>query len=146
MEDPREVAGRWRDAFNAHDEQAIQAATALDATITAPPNLRLEGRSAVVAYAMAWARAFPDAVVDVHHETVEGNTVVQEFTFEGTHRETLSGPGGDVPATNKRIAGRASQSIVIGDGVVNEFRLYFDQVDVMTQLGLMPQAEAASPT
>jgi steroid delta-isomerase-like uncharacterized protein len=146
MHDPREVVGRWLDAFNAHDEQAIRAVTASDATITAPPDLELEGQAAVVAYAMAWARAFPDAVLNVHHETAEGNTVVQEFTFEGTHRETLSGPGGDVPATNKRIAGRASQSIVVGDGVVSEFRLYFDQVDVMTQLGVISPGQPITMT
>lgn len=143
MEGPREVAGRWRDAFNAHDEQTMRALTAPDATLTAPPQITVEGAEAVTAYAMAWANAFPDAKIDVHHETVEGDTVVQEFTFNGTHLATLSGPSGDVPATNKQLAGRGTQAIVVRDGVVQEFRLYFDQVDVMTQLGLMPTPTAA---
>lgn len=89
---------------------------------------------------MAWATAFPDAKIHVHHETVEGDTVVHEFTFEGTYLATLTGPSGDIPATNEQLSGRGVQVIVVRDGVVQAFRLHFDQVDVMTQLGLMPAA------
>jgi len=143
MADPTEVAGQWLRAFNAHDEQAIRALTAPDATMTAPPDVTLKGESAVTGYAMAWVNAFPDATITVHHETAAGDTVVQEFTFEGTHRATLSGPGGDLAATQKRLVGRGAQVVVVGDGTVSEFRLYFDQVQVLTQLGVMPAGATA---
>lgn len=143
MEGPREVAGRWRDAFNAHDEQAMRELTAPDATLSAPPQLTIEGAEAVTSYGMAWNNAFPDARLDVHHEVAEGDTVVQEFTFNGTHTATLASPTGDLPATNRRLSGRAIQAIEVHDGRVQAIRLYFDEVDVLTQLGLMPAAASA---
>lgn len=138
MADPQDVARRWLDAFNAHDEQGMRDLTAPDATITAPPDVTLEGEAAVTGYAMAWGTAFPDATVTVHHETAADDRVAQEFTFEGTHQATLSGPGGEIPATGKRLTGRGVQVMVIEDGMIRAVRLYFDQVQVLTQLGLMP--------
>ena len=32
-----------------------------------------------------------------------------QFTFEGTHEGTLTGPGGDIPATHRRLNGRGVQ-------------------------------------
>jgi predicted ester cyclase len=69
--------------------------------------------------------------------------VVQGFTFEGTHDGTLSGPAGEIPATHRRLNGRGVQIFrVEGDAVVDT-RLYFDQVQIMTQLGLMPEPTPA---
>lgn len=138
MADPQEVAARWMEAFNAHDQGGMSAVTAPDVTMTAPPELKIEGEPAVTGYAMAWLGAFPDATVTVHHETAAGDTVVQEFTFAGTHTATLSSPQGDIPATNRRLSGRGVQALEVRDGMVSEVRLYFDQVQLLTQLGLMP--------
>lgn len=138
MTDPREVANGWMKAFNAHDEGGMSALTAPDVRMTAPPEMLLEGEPAVTAYAMAWLNAFPDASVTVHHETASGQTVVQEFTFEGTHSATLATPQGDIPPTNKRLTGRGVQALEVRNDVVSEVRLYFDQVQLLTQLGLMP--------
>lgn len=137
MADPREVAARWMEAFNAHDRDGMRAVTAPDVTMTAPPEVALEGEPAVTGYAMAWLDAFPDATVTVHHETAGGDTVVQEFTFQGTHGATLSGPQGDIPATNRRLNGRGAQALEVRDGMISEVRLYFDEVQLLTQLGLM---------
>ena len=137
MADPREVAARWMEAFNAHDEAGMSALTAPDVKMTAPPEIIIEGEPAVTGYAMGWLTAFPDAKTTVHHETASAPTVVQEFTFEGTHLATLAGPQGEIPPTNRRVAGRGVQAIDIRDGLISEVRLYFDQVQLLTQLGLM---------
>jgi hypothetical protein len=79
-------------------------------------------------------------VVDRGHAT---EWVVQEFTFEGTHEDTLSSPTGDIPATHKRLKGRAVQVFKVEGDVVTDTRIYFDQVLVMTQLGLMPELTTA---
>lgn len=138
VNDARAVADAWMKAFDEHDEAGMRALTAPDARLTAPPELVIEGEPAMTEYAMAWLRAFPDATTKVHHETASGQTVVQEFTFEGTHRAPLVGPSGEIPATNKHLTGRGAQSIDIRDGKVSEVRLYFDEVQVLAQLGLMP--------
>jgi predicted ester cyclase len=69
---------------------------------------------------------------------------VQRFTFNGTHQDTLSGPGGDIPATNRPLSGRGLQMFRVRDGKIVEEHLHFDQVQMLTQLGLMPEAAATA--
>src|SRR6266446_1954380 len=99
MADARQVGTQFVDAFNAHDEARMRELTAENAVIEAPGDVRLEGRDPTTEYALAWLRAFPDARLSVHNELADGNWVVQEFTFEGTHEDTLFSPGGEIPAT-----------------------------------------------
>jgi predicted ester cyclase len=143
MADARHVGARFVEAFNAHDESRIRELNADDGVLEAPGEVRLEGREAATQYAMAWLRAFPDARVTVHNELQAGDWVVQEFTFEGTHGETLTTPTGDVPATNRRLKGRAVQLLRVEGETITDTRLYFDQVQVLTQLGLMPDPSTA---
>jgi predicted ester cyclase len=143
MADPRQVGQQFVDAFNAHDEDQIRELNAENGVIEAPGDVRIEGREGTTEYAMAWLRAFPDARITVHNELVDGDWVVQEFSFEGTHEGTLSSPNGDIPATHKRLKGRGAQIFKVGGDVVTDTRLYFDQVQVMTQLGLMPEPATA---
>lgn len=144
MADTKEVGAKWVDAFNAHDEAAIREQNADDIVLEAPGDVRLEGNEASTGYAMGWLNAFPDAKLRVERAFVDGDTVVQEFTFEGTHDNTLSGPAGDIPATNRRLTGRGVQILRVEDGTVAEARLYYDQVQVLTQLGLMPEPATAT--
>jgi predicted ester cyclase len=143
MADAREVGAKFVEAFNAHDEKRIRQLNAENAIIEAPGDMRAEGREATTQYAMAWLRAFPDARLTVHNELVDGDWVVQQFTFEGTHEDTLSSPNGDIPATHNRLKGRAIQMFKVEGDSVTETHLYFDQVQVMTQLGLMPEPATA---
>jgi predicted ester cyclase len=143
MADAREVGAKFVEAFNAHDEKRIRQLNAENAIIEAPGDMRAEGREATTQYAMAWLRAFPDARLTVHNELVDGDWVVQQFTFEGTHEDTLSSPNGDIPATHNRLKGRAIQMFKVEGDSVTETHLYFDQVQIMTQLGLMPEPATA---
>jgi len=144
MTDTKQLAGRFIEAFNAHDEKALLALDTSDSTLTAPGGAALRGSQASSGYAMAWLNAFPDARMVVRNEVITGDTIVQEFTFEGTHTATLHSPTGDIPATNKRLSGRGAQVLKVRDGLIADTQLYFDQVDVMTQLGLMPAPAAAA--
>ena len=144
MADTKEIGAKWVDAFNAHDEAAIRELNGDDVVFEAPGEVRLEGNEASTGYAMGWLNAFPDAQLRVASTFVDGDTVVQEFTFEGTHEGTLSGPAGDIPATNRRLTGRGVQILRVDNGKVADARLYYDQVQVMTQLGLMPEPATAT--
>jgi predicted ester cyclase len=143
MRNARQVAAEFVDAFNAHDEERIRKTNADNSVLEAPGEVRVEGKEEATQYAMAWLRAFPDAQLTVHNELEAGDWIVQEFTFEGTHGETLSTPTGDIPATNRRLTGRGVQVVRIEGDAVVDTRLYFDQVQVMTQLGLMPEPATA---
>jgi predicted ester cyclase len=139
MADAREIGARFVKAFNAHDEEEMRALNGENAVMEAPGDVRVEGRDAVTDYAMAWLKAFPDARITVHNEIVDGDWVAQRFTFEGTHEGVLASPMGEIAATHRKLTGRGVQMFRVQGDTVTETQLYFDQVQVMTQLGLMPE-------
>jgi steroid delta-isomerase-like uncharacterized protein len=143
MADAKEVGAKFVEAFNAHDEDRIRELNGENVQFEAPGEVQVEGRDAATEYAMAWLRAFPDARLIVHNEIADGDWVAQECTFQGTHEGTLSGPAGDIPATHKQLNGRCVQIFKVEDGVTAKVGLYFDQIQVMTQLGLMPEPATA---
>jgi steroid delta-isomerase-like uncharacterized protein len=143
MASAQEIGARFVEAFNAHDEARIRELNAENTKFEAPGDVKIEGGEAATQYAMAWIRGFPDARITVHNELSSGDWVAQEITFEGTHEDTLSGPGGDIPATHKRLIGRAVQIFNVEGDAITDTRLYYDQVQVMTQLGLMPEPATA---
>ena len=143
MADARQVGQDFVAAFNAHDEARIRDLNGENTILEAPGDVRIEGREPATQYAMAWLRAFPDATITVTNELASGDWVAQEFVFEGTHEDTLSGPGGDIPATHRHLKGRGVQVFRVEGDAVADTRLYFDQVQIMTQLGLMPEPATA---
>ncbi|HKP17297.1 MAG TPA: ester cyclase [Gaiellaceae bacterium] len=144
MSDNRTIFDSWIDAFNAHDEAGIRAATGDNCVFEGPGGVRLEGADAVTAYAMNWLNAFPDGRLNVDTVVADGDWVAMTGTFTGTHEGTLSSPTGDVPATGRQLDGRCSQFVRFADGKSVEEHLYFDQMDVITQLGLMAETAGAA--
>ena len=143
MSDTRTAFDAWIDAFNSHDQAAIRDLTA-DDCIFEGPGVRLEGGDATVGYAMGWLNAFSDAKIQVDSVVVDGDWAAMTGYFKGTHDNTLSGPGGDVPATGRRLEGRCSQFVRFADGKSVEEYLYYDQMDVATQLGIVPETAGAT--
>lgn len=141
--DARELLVQFTEAFNAHDEEAIRSFYADNSVLEAPGDVRLEGPDQIVQFAMGWLNAFPDATVTVHNEVVAGEWVAHQFTFSGTHKETLMSPAGEIPATNRSVEGRGAELFRVQGGKVVEDHLYFDQVQLLTQLGLMPETTTA---
>ena len=143
MADVRQAARELFDAFNAHDERRIREGYADNAVYEAPGGVRVEGGDAAAEYSMTFVRAFPDVRLTIDNEVVAGDWVAYEVTFEGTHQGPLEGPGGVIPATNRRITGKGAEFIRIEDGKVVEERLYFDQLEFLTELGLIQAPSAA---
>jgi predicted ester cyclase len=143
MAEARETATRALAAFNSHDESAISAFNAPNIKYEAPGGVRVEGRDAATGYAMGWLKGFPDARLTVHNEIAGGDWVVQECTFEGTHTGPLEGAGGTIPPTGKKLVGRCVQIGRYENGLATDTRLYFDQVEVLSQLGQMPEPATA---
>lgn len=143
MGDIKAVSDAYTAAFNAHDEEQLRSLWGDGTIFTAPGDVRLQGSDPIAEYAMGWLHAFPDARITIENELISGNWVVQQFRFEGTHTETLVGPGGEIPATGRKVSGRGAEIIRIDDDTIVEDHLYFDQVQLLTQLGLMPEPAAA---
>jgi predicted ester cyclase len=136
------VVERGIKAFNAHDLEALARDSAPDIEGTAPGDIKLKGPQAVKEYNQTFITAFPDARTEAKNIFVQGNHVIVEGVFTGTHNGTLKTPMGDVPATGRKVKGEFVQIFEVDRGLVKRASLLFDQVQLMTQLGMAPAAPA----
>lgn len=132
------VVERGMKAFNAHDAEAIARDIAPDAEATAPGDMKLKGPQAIKEYNQNFLSAFPDAHVENKRVFAQGNHVIVDGVFTGTHKGTLKTPVGDVPATQRKVEGEYVQIFEIDRGLVKRQSLMYDQVQLMTQLGMAP--------
>ena len=137
MTDVKDTATHFIAAFNAHDERALTALHASDIKFEAP-GFKASNAHEATAYAMRWLKGFPNGKMTVHHEVVSGPWIVQEVVMEGTNTGPLDGPGGKIQPTNRKLVSKGIQVLKIEDGKIAETRIYFDQLDQMAQLGLLP--------
>jgi predicted ester cyclase len=139
--DSKALVERGMKAFNAHDLEAVAREAAPDIVATAPGGVKLTGPQAVKEYNQAFITAFPDARVDAKKMIVQGRTVVVEGVFTGTNTGTFKTPMGDLPPTGRKVSGEYIQIFEIDRGLVKRDHLMYDQVDLMTQLGMAPAAQ-----
>jgi steroid delta-isomerase-like uncharacterized protein len=138
MPEVKDTTARFVAAFNAHDEKALHELHADDIKFNAPGGFKGTNAKDATAYAMTWLKAFPDGKMTVRTELISGPWVVQEVAMEGTHTAPLEGPTGPIPATYKKVKGYGVQLFKVENGKIAEARIYFDQLDQMSQLGLIP--------
>jgi predicted ester cyclase len=138
QQEAKAVVERGNKAFNAHDLEALARETAPDAELAAPGDVKLKGPQAIKEYNQNFISAFPDARIENKNVIAQGNTVVVEGVFSGTHNGTLKTPMGDVPRTGRKVKGEFVQVFEVDRGLIKNARLIFDQVQLMTQLGMAP--------
>ena len=136
MDDPKRLVERHVAAFNARDEDAFPWAADLE--FVAPGGAQLRGRDEVLGFFHGFWEAFPDARNEVVRLIGEGSTCAGEGTFTGTHTGTMRTPTGELPPTGRRVQfGWMAMYEFRGDALASE-HLYFDQAELLGQLGLMP--------
>jgi steroid delta-isomerase-like uncharacterized protein len=138
MPEVKDTSDRFVSAFNAHDEHALNAVHADNLKFNAPGAFKATSGKDATKYAMTWLNAFPNGKMTVRSEITSGPWVVQEVVMEGTHTAPLESPTGTIPATHKKVVSYGVQLLRIENGKIAETRIYFDQLDQMTQLGLIP--------
>jgi steroid delta-isomerase-like uncharacterized protein len=145
MADSKQMARQSIDAFNKGNLDEWIKTVADDAELVTPMAGTIKGRDAIKGYFEQMRETFPDAHLDVHKMIAEGNTVVVEYTFTGTHKGPMRTPAGDtIPPTNKTLSGPALDIAVMDDkGKLTSLRQYFDTARGLQQLGLMPAPAAA---
>ena len=132
------VVERGIKAFNAHDMEALARDAAADVEGSAPGGLKLKGPQAIKEFNQNFVTAFPDARVEPKNLYVAGKSVIVEGVFRGTHNGILKTPMGDVPPTGRKVEGEYVQIIEVDRGLVKRSHLVYDQVQLMTQLGMAP--------
>lgn len=136
MGQARETMDRITRAMTAGDRAALEQLYASDATGETPDLGRLEGGAAIADYLLAFKRAFPDASYESTSAFESGSTAIDEGYLVGTHTGPLASPGGDIPPTGKAVRLRSCDVLEVADGKGVSHRFFYDQLEVMTQLGL----------
>jgi len=142
LEDAKRAADKHIAAFNAHDTTALTANEAPDIEFEAP-GVRLRGREQVAEFFATYWRAFPDAQVTLRTRAIDGLTVVSENVLAGTHAGPLRTPQGDIPPTGRRVESHGVAIQRIQSGLVVSEHLYFDQLEMLAQLGVLPEPAKA---
>jgi len=75
------------------------------------------------------------AIIDACHEA--GDVVIAEGRFVGTFTGLPAGPDGDAQPTGARVELRFADVLGVENGVIVSYRTYYDQLALLTQLGLM---------
>jgi predicted ester cyclase len=136
------------DAYNKRDVERMRSMFTEDAVYFSPADgFRREGIDAIMEYTEQnlWV-PFPDSRSIVHKEVATANTVVAQVTIEGTQTGPFSRVTDDcgiaeLPPTNKSVVGHAVEWLTINDdGLITMDEIYFDRMELMIQLGLMPGA------
>ena len=141
MGEARQVMDRVTDAAFADDREALRKLYAADAVAETPDQGTVRGPDAIAAWFGQFATAFPDASWESTHQHESGNIAIDEGYVVGTHTGPLPLPGGEsVPATGKRVRVRGCDAATVEGGLVTSHRFYFDQMELLEQLGLTPDS------
>ncbi|HVV89154.1 MAG TPA: nuclear transport factor 2 family protein [Solirubrobacterales bacterium] len=130
-----EVIERHIEAFNSRDAAAEPWAE--DAEMVAP-GASVDGREAVLGFLGVFQEAFPDGRLEIKRLLAEGDAAAVEGSFAGTHDGVLHSPAGDVAPTGRRVDFRWAAAYRVRDAELLSEHLYFDQMEFLGQLGLLP--------
>ncbi len=140
MGEAREVIDRMTECVVTKDLETLATLYAADAVAVTPEQGEIKGRDQVVQYLKTFTDAFPDFSWEPIAKHESGDTAVDEGWVVGTHTEPLTMPTGEtVPATGKRVRLREVDIATVRGGQIVSHRFYYDQMDVLEQLGLLPQ-------
>lgn len=122
--------------WNDHDEQSWVGLFDPDATFSGPGGAHGSGTEMAKTFYHIWQDAFPDNQLKALQIVDGESAVVLEGVFEGTHTATLNAPGRSISATGKRIALPFVSVLGVAGDKFTSFAVYFDQMELLTQLGL----------
>jgi ketosteroid isomerase-like protein len=142
--DIKEFIDKGTTIWNSRDRAGFLALCTDQTEFVGPGDVTGKGPEAAGMFWSVWQDAFPDNKVTVHEIAGQGNGGAEEATFSGTHTGPLWSPDGTVPPTGKTVSLRYCLVQTIENDKLTRFHLYFDRVDLLTQLGLMPTPVASA--
>jgi len=103
-----------------------------------PLGVDYEGREAFKEWVKSFREAYPDFHVEIEDVVIGDEKVVTQYVATGTHEGPL--PGLDIEPTNKTVTFQGVTVHRMVDGKATEAWWYYDQLGVLTQLGVIPEA------
>ncbi|MFI8521082.1 ester cyclase [Streptomyces sp. NPDC085481] len=141
MGEARTVMDRLTEAVTKPDLDAIAELFAEDAVALTPDEGEIRGRDAIVEYWRSLAEPIPDATFTPLHQYEIGDTAIDEGIYSGVNTGPIPLPTGEtLPPTGKTVNIRGVDLATVKDGRIESYRLYFDQMEFLDQLGLLPEA------
>src|ERR1051325_6024541 len=135
MPDAQDVILKHIAAVNDRDSDAEPWAA--DAELVAPGG-QANGRDAVLGFLGVFHEAFPDIRLEIKQLLTDGPAAAAEGPLPDTQAALPPPPNGDVAPTGRAVELRwAAVYVTEGDTLKSE-HLFFDQMDFLGQLGLLP--------
>jgi steroid delta-isomerase-like uncharacterized protein len=145
MSEAKKILEEAIERWNATDREGWAALYTDDVDYEAPGGARISGLADLkVKYFDALVTAAPDRGSSDVVLVAEGDTVVEQARYTGTHTGTWRNPNGaEIPATGKTVDFPFVGVFQVTDGKISSIRLYYDQIEILRQLGLMPGATSS---
>jgi ketosteroid isomerase-like protein len=122
-------------AMAAADLNAADGMIADDCVFTTPSGVLTKSEHRMMGE--AFLVALPDAHMIVDHAVENNDEVFVEGRFLGTHTGDMQSPDGTIPASGGKIDLRFAEYFKVVGGSVTTQRSYWDNVQMLTQLGAM---------
>jgi steroid delta-isomerase-like uncharacterized protein len=131
------LIGRYNDAWNAHDVDAVVALHAPDMVFeNHTAGERAEGEQ-VRAHVSRIFEAWPDIAFTTRRLYVREDLVVQEWTANATHSTELRRGDISAPPSGKPVQWEGLDVIPFEHGLVKRKDVYSDSVAILRQVGLL---------
>ncbi|WP_214409412.1 ester cyclase [Sphaerisporangium fuscum] len=135
MTDARAIRDRYTAAFNAHDMHELLR-TVSPTGVTVSPEGVSQGREELASYIGEFWEAFPDVRAVIVESYDAGDVTIDELLMVGTHQGPYTMPDGRIiPPTGRPLSLRGCYICTVENGLIESLRLYFDQLQLLTQLG-----------
>ena len=140
MSEAKRVLEQAIEHWNAGDRDAWASLYAEDVVYEAPGGQRISGLTDLKrSYFDALLTAAPDRSSRDVVLFADGEHVVEQARYVGTHTGPLRNPNGVVvPATGKPFDFPFVGIFHVQGGKIRAIRIYYDQIELLTQLGLIP--------
>lgn len=140
----RGLLERYVERYNAGDLDGVMDLYGEDSTQLMPDGT-FEGRGAIRDRLAKELAAFSDIAHRYVSYVEEGDAFADEWVFVGRHTGPLVLPDGtELPATGKQVEVRGMELVRVREGKIVVDNLYYDNLAVAAQLGLLPQDDSAT--
>lgn len=143
MSSNRDLLDRAVDVYNAGDLDGYVDLYSDDAVLTTPEGV-FTGRSGIRDRFARELTALSEIAFTLVSYVEADDRFADEFVFSGTHTGPLLMPeGSELPATGRRVEIKGMEMVVVRDGKMLVDNLYYDNVSLLLQLGLLPAPASA---
>ncbi|MPZ24216.1 MAG: hypothetical protein GEU28_11900 [Dehalococcoidia bacterium] len=134
-EDNKAMILRFEEAFAANDQQTLRDLLAEDVVDHTPAPGAAQGREGFVQFVDTLHRAFQDMNQNVDDVIAEGDAVLTRWSVTGRHSGDFLG----LRASNKTVSISGLTLYKVRGGRVAETWNHFDTLDMMQQIGAVPE-------